>query len=104
MPAVASFRPVDRLPYGPTARMIPKAAFRHTSGSAGGRGLVLLARHGETAENTAGRILGHRDPALSEVGVEQARALAEEVAGAGLARVWSSPLRRARETARIVAD
>jgi len=81
--------------------MIPKAAFRHTSGASG---IVLLARHGETADNTAGKILGHRDPPLSEVGLEQARALAASVADARLVRVWCSPLQRARETARIVAD
>jgi len=63
---------------------------------------LWLARHGETAENAEGRILGRRDPPLSAAGIAQAEALAGRLKDAGIAAVWASPLRRARETAEIV--
>jgi len=37
---------------------------------------IWLARHGVTDENTAGGILGRRDPPLSDAGVAQAEVLA----------------------------
>lgn len=64
---------------------------------------ILLARHGQTAWNALGRLQGHTDIELDPTGREQARALADAVRDAGLTRVWSSDLARARETAAIVA-
>ena len=62
---------------------------------------VLLARHGETDDNAARRFQGHLDPPLNELGRAQALALGEELTGAGIRELWSSPLLRARETATI---
>jgi broad specificity phosphatase PhoE len=62
----------------------------------------LLVRHGETEWNVERRFQGHADPALNEVGREQARALAEQLVGAGLDAIYTSDLARARETAEIV--
>jgi broad specificity phosphatase PhoE len=59
--------------------------------------MLWLARHGQTAENARGLLLGRADPPLSAVGRRQAVALARVVPPEG--RVVSSPLRRARETA-----
>jgi len=59
--------------------------------------MLILVRHGQTSSNAAGLILGRADPPLSERGWRQAEALA-----AGLpspARLISSPLLRARQTA-----
>jgi broad specificity phosphatase PhoE len=59
--------------------------------------VLLLVRHGETAPNVEGRLLGRLDPPLTARGEEQARALA-----AGLPRpdlVVASPLQRAVATA-----
>ena len=64
---------------------------------------ILLARHGQTAWNVLGRLQGHTDIELDPTGREQARALADAVRDAGVTRVWSSDLARARETAAIVA-
>jgi len=64
---------------------------------------ILLARHGQTAWNAAGRLQGHTDIALDETGRAQAKELARVLDGAGVTRVWSSDLARARETAAIVA-
>jgi broad specificity phosphatase PhoE len=63
---------------------------------------LWIARHGETDENAQRRILGRRDPPLSGAGREQARALAAAAAGYGIAAIWTSPLRRARDTAAVV--
>ena len=64
---------------------------------------IVLARHGETDWNRDNRFQGHADPTLNEAGREQSRALAERLAGDGIAAVYASPLQRAKETAEIVA-
>jgi broad specificity phosphatase PhoE len=63
-----------------------------------------LARHGETADNASGLILGRRDPPLSAVGFRQAEALAARARDADVAAVWCSPLLRARQSASVVAE
>jgi broad specificity phosphatase PhoE len=59
--------------------------------------VLFLVRHGQTAENARGLLLGRQDPPLSDIGRRQAVALAEVVPSDG--RVFSSPLLRARQTA-----
>jgi len=64
---------------------------------------LLLARHGQTDDNLEPlRFQGFRDTPLNEVGRRQAHELAELLAGEPIASLWSSDLRRARETAEIV--
>ena len=65
---------------------------------------LLLARHGETDWNRDHRFQGHADPPLNEDGRRQAREFAEQIAGERIAAIYSSPLRRALETAEIVAE
>ncbi len=63
---------------------------------------IILARHGETSWNVEGRHQGQGyDIPLSEVGREQARALAKRLAGVSLSRAVASPLLRARQTAEL---
>jgi len=64
---------------------------------------LFLLRHGETLWNREGRYQGCVDTHLSPEGVAQAEAASLALAGRSLAAVYSSPLRRARETARAVA-
>jgi broad specificity phosphatase PhoE len=64
---------------------------------------ILLARHGETDWNREGRFQGHADRPLNETGRAQAFELGEALRADELAAVYSSPLRRALETAEAVA-
>jgi broad specificity phosphatase PhoE len=65
--------------------------------------MIRLARHGQTAYNAAGRFQGHLPVPLDETGRAQAHALAQACVGQGFTTLVCSPLRRARETADIVA-
>ena len=65
---------------------------------------LLLARHGETQWNREGRWQGHADVALNDRGREQARALAQELAGEPIDVIYASDLARAHETALIIAE
>ncbi|MGQ0617006.1 MAG: histidine phosphatase family protein [Acidimicrobiia bacterium] len=67
--------------------------------------MLIIVRHGRTAANAEGRLLGRDDPALDDIGVGQAwvaRALVGPL-GAG-ARVVCSPLLRAATTGAIIAS
>jgi broad specificity phosphatase PhoE len=65
---------------------------------------LILARHGETAANRDGLGLGLQDIPLTEKGVQQAEALAETLADLKVDAVYSSPLRRAMDTAQAIAS
>jgi len=65
---------------------------------------LLLARHGETEWNRTGRWQGQADPPLNQVGRRQAAELAEHLAGNGVDAIYTSDLRRASETARVVGE
>jgi broad specificity phosphatase PhoE len=67
-------------------------------------GALALVRHGETADNRAGRLLGRSDPPLTALGRVQARAVARVLAAEGPVAIVSSPLLRARETADAIGD
>jgi probable phosphoglycerate mutase len=63
----------------------------------------IVIRHGETQWNTESRIQGQRDSTLTAAGREQARALAERMAGEKFDVLVSSDLGRAFDTASAVA-
>lgn len=65
--------------------------------------MLIVVRHGRTAANAAGRLLGRADPPLDDVGIAQAAAVAARLADLGVVRVVTSPLQRARETAAVIA-
>ena len=65
---------------------------------------LLLVRHAETDWNRERRYQGWTDTDLSETGRAQAEAVGRFLARQPLAAVWSSPLRRARDTALAIAD
>jgi len=67
---------------------------------------LYLIRHGETDANVSGVWQGSTDSPLNERGLAQARALAQRIAQEQLPIniIFSSPLRRARQTAEMVAQ
>lgn len=65
---------------------------------------LVLIRHGETDWNVEGRYQGQADPPLNARGLAQARRTAESLRGVGLAALYSSPLRRAAQTAAVIAE
>lgn len=66
--------------------------------------LLYLLRHGETDWNAQRRIQGVADTPLNETGFSQARALAEPLRGRAVSVIYSSHLRRARQTAGVIAE
>lgn len=68
---------------------------------------LLLVRHGVTDWNREGRFQGRLDPPLAADGVAEAKLLAARIGAEPElrpARIISSPLRRARQTADAIAD
>ncbi|MBK1786446.1 histidine phosphatase family protein [Prauserella cavernicola] len=65
---------------------------------------LVLWRHGETDYNAAGRMQGHIDSALTEVGWNQARFAAPALARFEPDLVIASDLRRATDTATVLTD
>lgn len=66
-----------------------------------GAARIWLIRHGETEWTRSGQHTGTTDIPLTDHGREQARTLAPLVAGAHFVRALSSPMTRARDTARL---
>lgn len=66
---------------------------------------IYIARHGQNEDNVNGILNGHRDLPLTDLGRDQAKELGTAIKDAGLRFdvVYSSPLVRAFETAKIVA-
>ena len=65
---------------------------------------LLVLRHGQSEWNAQNRWQGHADIPLDDVGRTQAREAGERVGGLGeWTAIWASDLRRAMETAEIVA-
>jgi broad specificity phosphatase PhoE len=68
-------------------------------------GRLYLVRHGQTTSNAEGIIQGPRiDSELSTLGRSQAKALARALEDTELDAVYSSPMRRARDTAAPIAN
>lgn len=67
---------------------------------------IYLARHGQDEDNARGILNGRRDNALTEIGLGQAKELAENIKEKGLVfdHVYCSPLLRAIQTASTVCD
>lgn len=65
---------------------------------------IFVARHGQTFWNAQNKVCGVTDVEITEKGIEQARKLSDIVQDYNIDVVLSSPLKRAVETGKIVAD
>ena len=67
---------------------------------------IYLARHGQDEDNVKGILNGHRDKPLTLLGQDQAKELANKIKEAGIQinKIYSSPLKRTRQTAEIISD
>lgn len=65
---------------------------------------VVLVRHGETEWNRVERFRGRTDIELNETGRRQARAAAQRLSGWQIGAIYSSPLKRALQTAQPIAE
>ncbi len=63
--------------------------------------LIVLVRHGETAWTLSGQHTGLSDITLTEAGCDSARALNTTLKNFNFAAVFTSPLKRARQTAEL---
>lgn len=96
VPAVAVAAPVPSAPV-PLAQRQSRSSLTVT---------LLFLRHGRTSDNVARRFSGPHgaDPGLDDVGRHQVAAVAAALGDARIDAVVSSPLRRARETAEVIAS
>ena len=66
--------------------------------------ILYLVRHGQTEKNKYGLVQGQTETDLSVEGIEDAKKLQELVSSLNIDVVISSPLRRARQTAKIITN
>jgi len=65
---------------------------------------VYLVRHGQTESSAKHAYSGQADIPLTELGRRQAREAGEQLRGAGVDRIYTSPLARAADTAEAIAQ
>ena len=65
---------------------------------------VYIVRHGEAEGNAEGRIIGQSDHSLTERGERDAEILGERLRSVKFDKIYSSDLKRARDTANIISE
>ena len=66
--------------------------------------MIYLVRHGESQANISKRFSGITDVELSQLGREQAKEAGKILKDKTIHYIFSSPLKRAKNTAEIIAD
>jgi broad specificity phosphatase PhoE len=64
---------------------------------------VFLVRHGSTYDNNSRVLSGLSDCSLSELGLSQMEELSKKLSKYSATKIYSSPLRRAKESAGVIA-
>lgn len=65
---------------------------------------LILVRHGRTQNNVEARIGARDDSELNETGLDQAHRVAERLLDFPVTHIYSSPVKRAHQTAEIIAE
>lgn len=65
---------------------------------------LYIVRHGATEKNKYGLVQGQTEADLSEKGISDAKELQELISSLDIDVVISSPLKRAKDTAKIITD
>lgn len=65
---------------------------------------VLLVRHGQTKSNITGYFMGWSNEDINDLGYAQVHSLSSRLAEFPIATIYTSPLKRAMNTARILAE
>ena len=65
---------------------------------------LILIRHGETDSNIRGSYLGWTDIELNKTGIGQVRILRDRLKNTKIDKIYSSPLKRAMQTADIINE
>ncbi len=67
---------------------------------------IYIVRHGQNKDNANGILNGHRDLPLTQLGIDQAKELAQSIKEADIHinKAYSSPLQRAYITGKIITD
>ncbi len=66
--------------------------------------MIYVVRHGQTDWNKEKRIAGRCDVPLNETGIKQAQIVADKLKNVKFDYVFSSPLQRTMQTAKIITD
>ena len=64
---------------------------------------LILIRHGQTPWNNLKKLQGQKDIPLSPKGIEQAKLVAKRIKDMQITKIYSSSLKRAYQTAKMVA-
>ncbi len=65
--------------------------------------IIFLVRHGQDTDNVSGVLNGRRDNELTELGRTQAKKVAQKLKSHNIDIIYTSPLKRAYETAHIIS-
>jgi broad specificity phosphatase PhoE len=65
---------------------------------------IYVVRHGETEWNAENKVCGVTDIDLTDLGIKQAKKLSTRLENHDIELILTSPLKRARKTAEILAD
>lgn len=70
------------------------------------RNRIYMARHGQDQDNANGILNGHRDEPLTDIGISQAKEVAQKIKETGIKFdvVLASPLQRTLKTAETIAE
>jgi len=66
--------------------------------------LIIFVRHGECEGNVKGLFRGRKDYPLNQRGIVQAQDLSQELKRISINNIYSSPLKRAKQTAETIGE